>query len=262
MSTEQATDAQEERTKLLDRLARDTGYAPKTWAFDDEVTRVFDDMLERSIPDYETMRRLVTDLAVRFAQPKTDIVDLGCSRGDALGPIIEQRGAYNRYVGVEVSPPMLQAVRARFAKLIECSVVDIRDLDLRTHYPPVQASVTLAVLTLMFIPMERRFGVMRNMAQHTLPGGAAIVVEKVLGNTPETAELCIEQYHQLKERHGYTTDEVTRKALSLEGVLVPMTPHWLEEALVDAGFQRVECMWRWCNFGAWLALKGKEAQRG
>ena len=31
----------------------DTGYAPETWAFDEEVTRVFDDMLGRSIPNYE-----------------------------------------------------------------------------------------------------------------------------------------------------------------------------------------------------------------
>ena len=39
------------------------GHMPDgTWAFDDDVTRVFDYMLERSIPQYGLMRRAVLDV--------------------------------------------------------------------------------------------------------------------------------------------------------------------------------------------------------
>ena len=60
---------------------RDNIVAGDKWKFNDEVTDVFDEMLERSIPDYFGMRRNTTELALRFAQPGTSIVDLGCSRG-------------------------------------------------------------------------------------------------------------------------------------------------------------------------------------
>ena len=64
---------------------KDAGHAAPRWEFDAEVTRVFDDMLSRSIPQYETMRQVVLDLALRFARDGTDVVDLGCSRGEAMG---------------------------------------------------------------------------------------------------------------------------------------------------------------------------------
>jgi len=78
------------------------------------VTRVFDDMMLRSIPLHDVMRRAVFELGVEFVQPHSDIVDLGCARGEALPGFITTFGAANRYVGVDVSAPMLEAVRERF----------------------------------------------------------------------------------------------------------------------------------------------------
>src|SRR5436305_500605 len=93
------------------------------WAFDAAVTDAFDDMLRRSIPQYEVMRRAVFDLGCEFVRPQTDVVDLGCSRGEALAPFVERFGAHNRFVGVEVSPPMLAAARERFAGYVRAGVV-------------------------------------------------------------------------------------------------------------------------------------------
>jgi tRNA (cmo5U34)-methyltransferase len=45
-------------------------------------------------------------------------------------------------------------------------------------------------------------------------------------------------------------------ALSLEGVLVPVTAAWNEYLLRSAGFSHVDCFWRWMNFAAWVAVKG------
>ena len=106
------------------------------WQFDAEVTDVFDGMLRRSIPQYDVMRKAVFEIATRFAKEKTAIVDLGCSRGDALDPLISKYGAYNRFVGVEVSQPMLDAARKRFQGYIDCGVVSIREMDLRHQFPP------------------------------------------------------------------------------------------------------------------------------
>lgn len=225
------------------------------WTFDAEVTHVFEDMLSRSIPQYEVMRQACFDIACRYVQPKTAIVDLGCSRGEAIRALLDRFGAHNRFVGVEVSAPMLQAARERFQGYIECGIVDIRAMDLRTAYPPEQASVTLSVLTLQFTPIEYRQRIVAEVYGHTRPGGAFLLVEKVLGATAEIDSTLVETYYALKREQGYSQEEIERKRLSLEGVLVPVTARWNEELLVSAGFRQVDCFWRWMNFAGWVAVK-------
>lgn len=232
------------------------GHLPEgPWAFDDSVTQVFDDMLRRSIPQYEVMRRAVFDLGCRFVQAGTDIVDLGCSRGDAVAPFIARFGAQNRYVGVEVSRPMLDACRRRFQEPIGSGLMRLLDLDLRTEYPQVRSSLTLAVLTLQFTPLEHRQRIVRNIWTHLVPHGAFVMVEKILGATPDLDAMMVDRYHQMKRESGYTQEEIDRKRMALEGVLVPMTARWNEDLVWQAGFAQVDGFWRWMNFAAWVAVK-------
>ena len=225
------------------------------WNFDSEVTEVFDDMLSRSIPQYEVMRKACTDIAKLFVKPSTDIVDLGCSRGEAMAPLISEFGAYNRFIGVEVSEPMLKASRQRFEGYINAGFVDILNLDLRKDYPPALSSVTLSILTIQFTPIEHRLKILRNIWKHTIAGGCLIIVEKVLGRTAEIDNLMVSLYYELKSDHGYTQEQIERKRLSLEGILVPCQANWNEKMLYEAGFQQVDCFWRWMNFAGWIAIK-------
>jgi len=235
--------------------ARDTGYAPDRWAFDDEVTRVFDDMLRRSIPQLDVVRELVTDTAAAFVRPLSAVVDLGCSRGESLAPLVDRFGARNTYLGVDVSGPMLDAARARFAREIADGVVAIAELDLRETFPDVRASVVLSVLTLLFVPINYRQRIVRDVYRALAPGGAFVLVEKLLGDGATIDAVQVERYHRFKAEHGYTAEEIERKRLALEGVQVPITAAWNESLLSAAGFREVDCFWRWENFGAWLAVK-------
>lgn len=225
------------------------------WAFDEGVTTVFDNMLARSIPQYEVMRQACFDLGSAYVQKGTDIVDLGCSRGEAMTRYIDRFGAYNRFVGLDVSEPMLDAARQRFEGMMRCGVVDIRRFDLREGYPSVKASLTLSVLTLQFVPIEYRQRIIRDIYKSTVSGGALLLVEKVLGATADLDALMVKTYYALKAQNGYSQDEIERKRLSLEGVLVPVTAAWNEELLRMAGFRQVDCFWRWMNFAGWVAVK-------
>ena len=225
------------------------------WQFDGTVTECFDNMLQRSIPQYEIMRKACCDLALAFVRDGTAVVDLGCSRGEALAPLVDVRGVHNRFVGVEVSEPMIQAARKRFEGYIGCGVMDIRRMDLRTAYPPEKASVTLAVLSLQFIPIEYRQTILRSIYRHTIPGGALILVEKVLGDTAEIDKVMVDLYYRLKRDNGYSQGTIDRKRLSLEGVLVPVTARMNEQFMRSAGFEQIDCFWRWMNFAGWLAVK-------
>jgi tRNA (cmo5U34)-methyltransferase len=233
------------------------GHTPsgQRWKFDSSVTTVFDDMLRRSIPQYEVMRHAVTALAMRYVKPNTDVLDLGCSLGETLAPLVERFGADCRYLGVEVSGPMLDAARSRFRPLIDAGSVQILDLDLRAGFPRVSASVILSVLTIQFTPIEHRLRILEDIHASLLTGGAFIFVEKVIGATAPLDRDFVELYYEFKRSSGYTREEIERKRLSLEGVLVPVTAGWNEELLKTVGFRQVDCFWRWMNFAGWIAVR-------
>lgn len=221
------------------------------WEFDGAVADSFEDMLSRSIPQYPVMRQAVVDVGARYHQPGTHVVDLGCSRGEALATFHERLGTGASYLGVEVSEPMLEAARRRF----EGTHVRVEHVDLRTSYPSPVASVTLAVLTIQFVPIEHRLRILREAWRHTAPGGAFILVEKVLGETADLDALMVDLYYQRKREAGYSQEDIDRKRLSLEGVLVPVTYRMNVELLRSAGFSEVDCFWRWMNFCGLVAVR-------
>ena len=232
----------------------DTVIPDQSWEFNSEVTAAFDDMLRRSIPQYDVMRKACFDIGRRYCKPDTWILDLGCSRGEAIKPFIELYGNKCLYLGVEVSEPMRQAALNNLAGLSTLEP-DIQDIDLRTNYPNVDAALTLAILVIQFTPIEYRQRIIQNIYDHTLPGGAVIMVEKILGANADIDNLMVELYYDMKADNGYPEEAIERKRLSLEGVLVPVTAKWNEELLRMAGFQTVDCFWRWMNFAGWIAVK-------
>jgi len=223
------------------------------WAFDGDVTKVFSDMLERSIPAYHTMRELVFKLGNRFLSNNATLLDLGCSNGLMLERFVASRKAGCRYIGVDVSEPMLASARARFSSIT--APVEIQYCDLRTDFPVAHPNLILSILTLQFTPIEYRQTILSKVHRHLLPGGAFILVEKLLGNSSELDTLMVSEYYDMKRGNGYTQEEIDRKRLSLEGVLVPVTANWNEAMLRQAGFTTVDCFWRWCNFAGWVAIK-------
>ena len=233
---------------------KDEVIAKDKWAFDQEVTNAFDNMLERSIPGYEDMRSLVTGLTIRFAQPNSAILDLGCSSGGSLLPIIEKLGVNNSYIGVEISEPMRKAAIERFGKFSDLNI-EIRDTDLRLDFPRDETSVTLSILTLQFIPIEYRQKILFLAFSKLKPGGVFIIVEKILGRDATLNDLFVELYYKIKGSNGYTEEQINTKRISLEGVLVPVTADWNEQLLLNAGFKHVECFWRSLNFAGWIGQK-------
>lgn len=232
------------------------GHRPDgAWKFDAAVTDCFDDMLARSIPDYEGMMRTVDEVGRRFVVPNTDVVDLGCSRGRGVEQHLRVFGAQNRYVLCDESEPMLDVCRQKFEGWGRSGVMRILNHDLRTGLPGCRASLVLSVLTLQFVPMEYRPTIIADVFSKLVPGGAFILVEKVIAASTLTQEHLAEVYRAHKLSSGYSEGDVDEKRRSLEHVLVPVTSAWNEELLEKAGFRDVECIWRHINFAAWLAVK-------
>ena len=233
------------------------GHVPQKskWEFDASVVECFDDMLTRSIPQYSVMRDAVFQIAKQYVQHGTHVIDLGTSNGIALERLVDTFGENNKYIGVEVSEPMLIAAREKFAPQIASGLVEIKSLDLRKEFPDVQASVIQSILTIQFIPIDYRQKIITECYDHLEEGGVFILVEKVLGNNADITTAMGNIYRMKKSNSGYSIDEIDRKSASLEGVLVPVTAKWNEDMLREAGFKSVDCFWRWMNFAGWIAIK-------
>jgi tRNA (cmo5U34)-methyltransferase len=240
--------------------ASSLGHLPGSkWRFDESVAQVFDDMLTRSIPSYTIMRSQVLDYAIRILRETGElIIDLGASRGESICSLLSRYGDKHRYVAVEIAPAMLAELRRRFDRGIAGNYVDICEHDLKLGFPPMaylSAGLVVSVLTLQFIPIEYRQRIVADVYRSLRDGGAFILVEKVLGAGETIQALQIDAYHALKKSNGYSTEEVERKALALEGVMVPLTAAWNEDMLRRAGFRTFDCFYRAHNFAGWIAIK-------
>lgn len=245
------------------RTSTSLGHTPVgPWQFDDSVTAAFDDMLQRSIPQYDVMRATVQILARDFVRSGKLVIDLGSSSGESIASLVDDEagrasGAPARFVAIECSPAMLTELRHRFVPSDGVGLVTVVDHDLRSGLPDLgeQASLILSVLTLQFVPMEYRQQLIQAIYEALAPGGAMILVEKVLGSGASLDRQFVRHYLDNKMFNGYSAEEVDRKRLSLEGVLVSVTARWNEDMLQHAGFSEIDCFWRWLNFAGWLAVK-------
>lgn len=225
------------------------------WIFNEAVTNCFDNMIERSIPEYQNMRKLVYDLGKKFVQSNSDILDLGCSTGIALEPFINSFYETNTFVGIEISTAMFSAVTAKFKKEISEDKVKIYNCDLTKFYPNTDACVILSILTLQFIEPKYRLKILKNVFNSLKQGGCFILVEKLVSDTEILENYFTDLYYNMKKKHGYTEEQINRKRLSLNGVMKPLTATKNERLLRKAGFVNIECFWRHLNFAGWIAIK-------
>ena len=237
------------------------------WEFDESVTECFENMLERSIPQYEIMREAVANLAYDMivnqdvAKEVHNILDIGCSDGLMLYTLIEKFKQYmyadkGKFYGVDVSQPMLLKAKHRLLEDVITHKAKIDYCDLKTDFPEGVFDVITSVLTIQFTPIEYRQHIIQNV-YNSLSGknGCFIMVEKVLGNTDRLNQLFVTNYYRKKAENGYSQSQIDRKRLSLEGVLVPVTNDWNIDLLKQAGFREVDVFWRWMNFVGYIAIK-------
>lgn len=225
------------------------------WVFDEAVTNCFDNMIKRSIPDYQNMRNLVFDLGKEFVKKNTSILDLGCSTGLALKPFVENFYLTNTFIGVEASQAMFSAVTSKYANEIKEKKVIICNIDLEKKFPVSTNSVVLSILTLQFIKPEHRLKILKSVYNSLCCGGCFILVEKLISDNSIFENCFTDIYYSMKKKHGYSDEQIKRKKLSLEGVMQPFTAKKNEQLLRKAGFTEIECFWRHLNFAGWICIK-------
>jgi len=235
-------------------FAREQGHVVD-FKFDESVSRVFPDMIRRSVPGYETIIELCGAIAEKFAKADSNIYDLGCSHGASTLSMFSRvpHDSIN-FISVDNAPAMLKKCRANLQpvsatgqlKLVESNVEDVEIIN---------ASVVVMNFTLQFITPELRDPLVQKIFKGLVPGGVFILSEKIDFTSIEESVLQQQLHEQFKSSNGYSKLEVSQKRTALEKVMIIESKEQHLERIQRAGFENASQWFQSFNFASFIAVK-------
>ena len=231
--------------------------ATHDFKFGAETAKVFDDMVNRSVPFYEEIQRMVCELAGSFAVPGTNLYDIGCATGNTLISLHKKLSGKNiQLIGIDNSDEMLSKAHSKIASVCgENNNIQLLNANLHDCPHVENSSVVIMLLTLQFVRPLHREKLVRTIFDGLQKNGCLILVEKVTGSCTLLNRLFIEYYYNYKRRKGYSEMEISQKREALENVLIPYHHEENRTLLLDIGFSHTEEFFRWYNFSGIIALK-------
>ncbi len=225
-----------------------------SFTFDEEVAKVFPDMIERSVPGYSTVVSISGVLCRQFSKPGTKLYDLGCSLGATSFALAKNAAEGCQIVAVDNSKAMIESLRHIINKLDEVIALqticaDICDIEINN------TSFVALNYTLQFVSLDKRQTLINTIFNGMIEGGVLILSEKIAFSESSVDQLFTHLHHQYKSANGYTELEISQKREAIENVLVPERLSKHIERLKQAGFSKVDVWFQCFNFVSIVAIK-------
>jgi tRNA (cmo5U34)-methyltransferase len=238
-----------------DEVFKDEIEKASDFKFGAGVAKVFDDMVNRSVPYYGEMQRMMAELAADHAKPGTLVYDLGCSTGTTMIGMDTMVDKNIKFVGVDDSPQMLDKCKSKLMELGFSRDYDLKLADLNQGVEINNASVVVLCLTLQFVRPIYREKLLDDIYKGLNPGGVLILIEKILAEDSLFNRDFISYYYNYKRRNSYSEMEISQKREALENVLIPYKLSENITMLRDRGFAHCEVFLKWYNFSGMIAVK-------
>ncbi len=225
------------------------------FTFDESVVDVFPDMIQRSVPGYETIIHTIGELAKSWVSEGSNVYDLGCSLGAASLSVA--RATQDRtcnIVGIDSSDAMVERCK-RVVQAFTLNNPIIIEQRLAQDVNIDNASMVVMNFTLQFIPPSDREALLKTIFDGLNPGGILVLSEKIRHPTLSGNEILIDLHHQFKRDNGYSELEVSQKRAALEKVMLTDTFNEHEQRLKSVGFSDVVMWYKCYNFTSMIAVK-------
>jgi len=247
---QQDEDRQDQDNLFAKRRATTTGFR-----FDENVVRVFPDMISRSVPGYELVVPMIGMLARRYAQAGSNIYDLGCSLGAAsLAMAMAAKEKDLKIIALDNSVAMVERCRQVMEENDLPVPVEVRLEDLQ-EAPIENASVVVLNFTLQFVDRGYRQSLIERITKGMRPGGALIISEKICFEDESMQSDQTDWYYDFKRTQGYSDMEIFQKREALENVLQPDTEQRQIERLLQAGLTRPRRWFQCFSFASYIAFR-------
>jgi len=224
----------------------------KKFEFDEAVASVFDDMLSRSVPFYDEVRKLIISLILSEQKDGKKVLDLGSSTAKFLLDLHSKMDTKMLLKGLDNSPAMLERAQQKcqaFGADISLELADMLTYDYKDE------DVIVANYTLQFIRPMHRLELIKKIYDGLNDDGLFIFSEKVVFEDKRLDKQMIDIYYDYKKRQGYSEYEIAQKREALENVLIPFTIEENIRMCRDAGFKEVDTIFQWANFVTFVAKK-------
>lgn len=241
-------------TSPTDRLYQ-TDTVPEDFDFNERVVEVFDDMLDRSIPFYQSVIGETAKLLAATLEPGDTVCDLGCATGTTLFHLAKELPDRDvTFLGIDTSPAMLEKARRKAEFYAKHEQIEFKQQDITSLAMPGTGAFILNY-TLQFIRPVQRPALIDRLFTNLRPGGLLILSEKTILPDKHLNRTFIDTYHNFKREQGYSDLEIARKREALENILIPFTADENKAMLSYAGFEPVTSFFQWFNFSSFVAIK-------
>lgn len=223
--------------------------------FDDQVADVFPDMIQRSVPGYQSIIQTIGQLAERYQQDHSNYYDLGCSLGAASLAMRRHITAHHsKIIAVDNSAAMVQRCQRHLNAFRSEVPVEVLEADIR-NLPLENAAMVVINFTLQFLAKQDRSTLMKRVFQALKPGGVLVLSEKIISASSQSNELLIDLHHTFKRANGYSELEISQKRSALENVMQPDSVAEHQLRLQQAGFTESTLWFQCFNFCSMVAFK-------
>jgi tRNA (cmo5U34)-methyltransferase len=224
----------------------------KKFEFDEAVASVFDDMLSRSVPFYDEVRKLIIALILSEQEEGKKVLDLGSSTAKFLLDLHSKMDVKMQLKGLDNSQAMLDRAEQKcqaFGAEIDLELADMLTYDYKHE------DIIVANYTLQFIRPMQRVELVKKLYNALNDGGMFIFSEKVVFTDKKLDKDLIDIYYAYKKEQGYSEYEIAQKREALENVLIPFTIEENIQMCKEAGFKNVDTVFQWSNFVTFVSKK-------
>ena len=225
------------------------------FSFNEEVTEVFEDMIDRSVPGYKSSLKLIENLGNSYFQNNSSCYDLGCSLGASTLSLLKSiKKKDGRIYAVDSSKDMIISCKSNFKDSIDSNKVNFINQGLET-IQITDASVVVINFVLQFIDSSKREGLLEKIFLGMKKNGLMILSEKTHFDNKYRNQTLLNLHHDFKFKNGYTKMEIARKRDALEGVLVTDLEKQHHQRLSEVGFKEIKKVMSNLNFFTLIARK-------
>ena len=221
--------------------------------FDQDVVKVFDDMVRRSVPGYDSMIQMIGLIARMYGQDNTNYYDLGSSTGAiTLSIALNNKSKNNQFFAIDNSKEMVEQCEKNLHNKVDnlqaiCD--DINQVKINS------ASIVALNLTLQFIDVNLRSNLIKKIYDGLESGGILIISEKIHFDDAVTQNQITKLHMDFKKENGYSELEIANKRQAIENVLITETKEQHLNRLRDCGFVETSCFFQCLNFVSFLSVK-------
>lgn len=200
---------------------------PDKFEFDAQVSKIFDQMARRSIPNYMLAHSMHAAIAVRHVGSSGSVLDIGASHGQFISSMFAAYEADGRpvpdgvkFTATDISEDMCNIMREKFGDRVNVKVEDLMEngfLGNREGYDFINC-----MYVLQFLPVFAQPLVLAKLCTLLNPGGVLSIGQKE--SLPGSiGDVLHSEYIKFRLGNGYTIEEIDAKTRALKNSMWPMT---------------------------------------